>query len=726
MHEVLAVSPSTDRNRLVLDVEALRFQMFKEFLTGFTPCLAIAHLALHFLRTPGSWTYLLELTQWFALALSWVLLYRGRIYLAAALFCTLCSSVTCLSNAFYGEKTWAYPYLVFGILAALMFGRRGYFLVVGVSSSAILAMIVLERRHVLPPGIPFSPVAKWALITVYAIVLAAPLIRAIESLNGAVHAAASELHHRREAEIALRASERRFRNIFNSVSDGILAYDAVHERFLDVNLRAREMFGYSSEEFASLSIERLSAAAGTLDAPTYDAPHVRDLVLRAPEGSPGLTEWICQNREGQKFFAELGSANVELDGIPCVLLIVRDIQERKDSEAHRRKLEQRLQAGQKMESLGRMAGGVAHDFNNLLTAINGFADLALTQLNTGDVVWEYVRQVAGAGERAVKLTDQLLAFSRNQVTSPTTLHLNDEIRRMEPMLRHLLREDVALSLELARDIPAVRFDPSQFGQILLNLAVNAREAMNHGGTLTIRTAVEKRVWNDWRAGVADGVRLEVTDTGCGMSDEVKAKIFEPFFTTKSSGTGQGLTIAYGAVSRAGGEVEVASERGAGTTFRFLLPPLAAGEGATPEAETLRHPDQSRRHGTIVLVEDNDAVRSFAREILQERGYAVHEAAEADDVWSLLGANPALRPDLLVTDVVMPGTRGPQLARDLRERFPALKVLFISGYTDGESEMLALDPAKIFLQKPFSAGALLQKTGQLLGAAADDSGGGRRR
>jgi hypothetical protein len=211
---------------------------------------------------------------------------------------------------------------------------------------------------------------------------------------------------------------------------------------------------------------------------------------------------------------------------------------------------------------------VAHDFNNLLTAINGFANLAQAQLNTGDMVWEYVRQVASASERAAKLTSQLLAFSRNQLTSPTTLHLNDEIRRMEAMLRHLLREDVALSLELAGDIPAVRFDPGQFGQILLNLAVNAREAMNHGGSLTIRTAVEKRVWNDGRAGIADGIRLEVTDTGCGMSGEVKAKIFEPFFTTKSSGTGQGLSIVYGAVSRAGGEVEVASEPGRERPFAF--------------------------------------------------------------------------------------------------------------------------------------------------------------
>jgi PAS domain S-box-containing protein len=232
-----------------------------------------------------------------------------------------------------------------------MFGRRGYFLVVGVSMSAVLAMIVLQSRHVLPPDTPFSPVAKWAHITVYAIVLAAPLIRAIGSLNGTVHVAGSELRQRRETEIALRASERRFRNIFNSVSDGILAYDARHERFLDVNLRAREMFGYSPQEFTNLSIERLGAAHET-----SSAPQVRDLVEPAPDGSPGLTEWMCQNREGQKFFAELGSAHVELDGMPCVLLIVRDIQERKNAEAQRRKLEQRLQDGQKMESLGRMAG----------------------------------------------------------------------------------------------------------------------------------------------------------------------------------------------------------------------------------------------------------------------------------------------------------------------------------------------------------------------------------
>jgi two-component system, cell cycle sensor histidine kinase and response regulator CckA len=719
MHK-LPAERSSDLNRPVLDVEALRHQMLKAFLTGFTPCLAIAHLGLYFLRPPGPGTYLLALTQWLALALSWVLLYQRRIYLATALFCTLCCTVTCLSSAFYGEKTWAYPYLVFGILAGLMFGRRGYFLVVGVSMSAVLAMLVLQSRHVLPPDTPFSPLTKWVLTTVYAIVLAAPLIRAIGTLNEAVHAAGSELRQRRETEAALRASERRFRNIFDSVSDGILAYDARHERFLDVNLRAREMFGYSREEFTNLSIERLSAAQET-----SVVPKVRDLVETGPDGSPHLTEWLCQNREGQKFFAELGSAHAELDGTPCVLLIVRNIQERKNAEAQRRKFEQRLQDGQKMESLGRMAGGVAHDFNNLLTAINGFANLALTQLNTGDTVRKYISQVVGAGERAAVLTSQLLAFSRNQVTRPTTLHLNDEIRRTETILRHLLREDVALSLELAGDIPPVRFDAGQFGQILLNLAVNAREAMNYGGTLTIRTAVEKRVWNDGRAGVADGVRLEVTDTGCGMSDEVKARIFEPFFTTKSSGTGQGLSIAYGAVSRAGGEVEVASEPGKGTTFRFLLPPTAAEEVETPEAETVTYPDQNGWQGTILLVEDNEAVRSFARESLQDRGYAVREAAGADDVRDLLEANPAMRPDLLVTDVIMPGTRGPQLARDLMERFPSLKVLFISGYSDGESEKLALNPAANFLQKPFSAGALLQKTRQLLGAVANDPGGRSR-
>jgi two-component system, cell cycle sensor histidine kinase and response regulator CckA len=721
MPDLLAESPPTDPNRLVLDIEALRFQMLKEFLIGFAPCLAIAHLGLHFLGHPSIGTVLLALTQWLALALSWALLYRNRIYLATALFCALCTTVTCLTSAFYGEKTWAYPYLIFGILAGLMFGRRGYFLVIGVSMSAVLAMVVLQGRHVLPPDTPLSPVGRWFIITVYAIVLAGPLIRAIGSLNGAVHAAGSELRQRRETEIALRASERRFRNIFNSVSDGILAYDVRHERFLDVNLRAREMFGYSQEEFTNLSIERLSAAGEA-----SVGPQVRDLVEPAPDGSPRLTEWICQNREGQKFFAELAFAQVELDGTPCVLLIVRDIQERKNAEAQRQKLEQRLRDGQKMESLGRMAGGVAHDFNNLLTAINGFANMALTQLDTGGMVWEYVRQVASAGERAANVTSQLLAFSRNQVTSPTTLHLNNEIRRMEAILRHVLREDVALSLELAGDLPAVRFDPGQFGQILLNLAVNAREAMTDGGTLTIRTALEKRVWNDGNAGAADGVRLEVTDTGCGMSDEVKARIFEPFFTTKSSGTGQGLSIAYGAISRAGGEVDVVSEPGAGTTFRFLLPPSAADELETPEAEAVRYSDHSRRHGTILLVEDNEAARSFARKILHDSGYAVLEAAGADDVRDLLGANPALRPDLLVTDVIMPGTRGPQLARDLRERFPGLKVLFISGYSEGESERLALDPATNFLQKPFSAGALLQKMGPLLGAAADDAGDGRRR
>jgi PAS domain S-box-containing protein len=377
-----------------------------------------------------------------------------------------------------------------------------------------------------------------------------------------------------------------------------------------------------------------------------------------------------------------------------------------------------LAHSQKMEAVGRLAGGVAHDFNNILTVILGRSQLLLGQLRADDPLHKSLELIHKSAERAAGLTRQLLAFSRKQVLQPAILDLAAVVGDVTPMLARLIGEDIDLIVTKGPTAGHVKADRGQIEQVIINLVVNARDAMPDGGRITIETA-NVEVHRDGLAGQggpAEGphVVLTVSDTGSGMTPEVQARIFEPFFTTKEhgKGTGLGLSTVYGIVQQHGGYLAVESAVGRGTTFRVYLPRVDAPLDA-PERERPA-PTRLRGSGTILLVEDEDDVRDFAREVLKSGGYAVLEARDVADA-ERMAIVDTRRIDLLLTDVVMPGMSGRELARQLSALRPEMKVLYMSGYTDEAIVHHGVpDPSVVFLPKPFSPAALLQKVRETLG------------
>jgi len=380
------------------------------------------------------------------------------------------------------------------------------------------------------------------------------------------------------------------------------------------------------------------------------------------------------------------------------LCIARDITER-------RVLEERLAQSEKIESVGRLAGGIAHDFNNLLTAILGYTELLLSHRGVGDADRPDLEEIQRAGQRAAALTQQLLAFSRKQVLLPKDVDLNAAVSGLQSMLTRLIREDITLTCQLSQEPALIRIDPIQLEQVILNLVLNARDALPAGGQIRLEVS---RVSDSY-------VRLRVVDTGVGMTPEARAHLFEPFFTTKEigKGTGLGLASVYGIVRQSNGTISVESEPGHGTTFTMLFPAVAGGRRTDAPEAAAAEPANGRE--TILLVEDEDSVRVIIGAVLRRQGYRVLEAESARAACHLFERH-APDIDLLVTDVVMPDINGPALAQRLVGERPELRVLFISGYTDISIPIDRKNPNVSFLGKPFTASALTGRVRQMLGTS----------
>jgi len=513
-----------------------------------------------------------------------------------------------------------------------------------------------------------------------------------------------DITERRRTEEALRQSEERYRDLVENAHDIIYSHD-LDGNYTSVNAAVERITGYTVIESLSLNLSQTIASS--------DIPKAREMLRRKLAGEKVTAyELDIIAKDGHRVSVEVNTKLVFENGVPVAVQgIARDVTERKQ-------LEEQLRQSQKMEAIGQLAGGVAHDFNNLLTAINGYSSLALLRMKEdNDTVRGYLEEVRKAGDRAANLTRQLLAFGRKQMLQPVPINLNDVVADLNKMLRRLIGEDIELTAKFEPELGRIKADPGQIEQVLVNLVVNARDAMPKGGTLTIETS-NFEVDNEYagkHVGVDRGkyIMLAVSDTGTGIDEKTRVRIFEPFFTTKEKGkgTGLGLSTVYGIVKQSGGNIWVYSEPGQGTVFKIYLPQIET-DVVVPEKKPveLAAPTGSE---TILLVEDEQTVRWLAREILEAAGYTVLDTGSGKEAFRLIRerAEPI---HLLLTDVVMPETSGKEIAERLRAERPQVRVLFMSGYTD---EAIVnhgiLDAAVQFIQKPFTPVALTRKVREVL-------------
>jgi two-component system, cell cycle sensor histidine kinase and response regulator CckA len=516
----------------------------------------------------------------------------------------------------------------------------------------------------------------------------------------------SEAQQDRDTAGMLHRNEKMVVALLESASQAILSIDKAG-RIVLANRRTEEMFGYTREELLGARIEILlpeskRSAHGRQREDYFAQPRIRPMGI-------GM-DLSGRRKDGTEFPVEVSLSYVETDGGTFAIAFVNDTSERK-------KLEEQLLQAQKMEAVGRLAGGVAHDFNNMLTVIEGYNRMILDELSPLDPLRGCAEEVLKAADRAGALTNQLLAFSRRQVMQPRVISVNTVIVRTEKMLRRLIGEDVEVRLGLDEDVGNIRADPTHIDQALMNLVVNARDAMPTGGLISIETANVQLddSYAKTHPGVQPGdfVMIAVSDTGHGMDAETRRRIFEPFFTTKAQGKGTGLGLAtvYGIVKQSGGDIWVYSEPGKGTTFKLYFPRVAAAPAELTEGGAELQPTGSE---TVLLVEDEKAVRDLAAKMLQKLGYTVLVASGGSEAIEI--ARSFTGPiNILLTDVVMPNMSGRQVADALSGSRPNMKVLYLSGYTDNTVvHHGVLEGGVNFLPKPFSRELLARKIRDVLG------------
>jgi PAS domain S-box-containing protein len=537
-------------------------------------------------------------------------------------------------------------------------------------------------------------------------VLHAPIPRADGTIIG-VAVIASDVTEKRRTEELLRKLSRAVDQSPVSIVITDTAGDIEY-----VNPKFTQVTGYEAHEVIARNPRILKSGA------TSQAVY-EELWRTISAGGEWRGELRNRRKDGSEFWEEASiSALRDAEGtVTHYIGVKEDITERKRAEEELRQTQQQLLQAQKMDSIGRLAGGIAHDFNNLLTAINGFSELALAGLPADSPVRRDLEQIRQAGERAASLTRQLLAFSRQQVLEPRVLDLNAVVSGLLTLLRRLVGGRIEIEARLADDPGRVFADPGQLEQVIVNLTINARDSMPDGGRLTIETGPASvdpaHPGGHPRVRGRPLVLLSVADTGVGMDEEVRRRAFEPFFTTKPSGegTGLGLSTVFGIVTQSGGDVWIESRPGQGTTVKVCLPRIDAAP------ELAAEPDRPAAHATgtetILLVEDEPAVRTLTANWLARCGYTVLEATSAEEALRLAERDD-LSIDLLLTDVVMPQVDGPALAGRLRARRPGLRVVFMSGYPDAVlARSLAFSEVETFLQKPFSISGLAQSIREVL-------------
>ncbi len=520
---------------------------------------------------------------------------------------------------------------------------------------------------------------------------------------------ANDITELRQTDRALRDSEQRYRLLFEGNPQPMWVVDLETLDFLAVNDSAIRHYGYSRKEFLALKTTSIR--------PEEDAPKLIErlqMIGRHPGeiGDGGI--WRHFKKDGTLIEVQTTWHSLTFLGRPAELVLVNDVTER-------RRLEEQLRQAGRMEAIGRLAGGVAHDFNNLLSLIIGYSELLLEGLGPVDPRRKSAEEIRAAGQRAASLTRQLLAFSRKQMLQPEVINLNEVVERTGKMLRRLIGEDIDLVTRVDPELHNVLADPGQIEQVLLNLAVNARDAMPDGGAMTIETRnvlldeAYARLHNPLKPGYY--VMIAVSDTGIGMDINTRSHIFEPFFTTKEQGKGTGLGLAtvYGIVKQSDGYIWVYSEPGHGASFKIYLPPVGL---TAPQASLEEGLPGASGGETVLLVEDEDALRQLATEFLTNCGYRVLTAANGNEALDV-AAGFTGHLDLLVTDVVMPGMNGRALAERLSVARPETRVLYMSGYTDEAIHRHGvLEPGIAFLQKPFRLTDLARKAREALDKSVD--------